>query len=85
MVLRVPGKKKVHKLRLSVEDLMMGGDGRGGRKAAPPKRKRSPSPGRGSVDSLKASATPAGTPTTGGAAGANKRKSMRPTLGKKFK
>ena len=71
------GKKKVHKLRLSVEDLMAGGDPerKGQRKSVPPKRKRSPSP--------TTSATPK--PSTPVNTGAAKRKSMRPTIGKKFK
>jgi SWI/SNF related-matrix-associated actin-dependent regulator of chromatin subfamily C len=69
------GKKKVHKMRLSVEDMMMGSENR--RKIQQPKRKRSPSPaGSGSIK--------ASTPSTG-AGGASKRKSVRPTVGKKFK
>jgi SWI/SNF related-matrix-associated actin-dependent regulator of chromatin subfamily C len=73
------GKKKVHKLRLSVEDLMSGGESKQkGKTPSTLKRRRSPSPaGSGST---KATATPT---TTGGAG--NKRKSVRPALGKKFK
>ncbi|EFX80450.1 hypothetical protein DAPPUDRAFT_51378 [Daphnia pulex] len=73
------GKKKVHKLRLSVEDLMSGGDSKQkGKTPSTLKRRRSPSPaGSGSTKA-------AATPTTAGGAG-NKRKSVRPALGKKFK
>lgn len=71
----------MHKLRLTVEDLMMGGESKQkGKTPSTLKRRRSPSPaGSGSA---KASATPT---SSGGAA--NKRKSVRPTaaLGKKFK
>jgi SWI/SNF related-matrix-associated actin-dependent regulator of chromatin subfamily C len=91
------GKKKVHKLRLSVEDLMSGGDSKqpkGGSKtpsAAGSKRRRSPSPaGSGSTSKAAAGPTATGgqTPASGAA---NKRKGVRPTpsaasaLGKKFK
>ena len=70
------GKKKVHKMRLSVEDMMMGSENR--RKNQQPKRKRSPSPaGSGSIK--------ASTPSTGAGGAAKTRKSVRPTVGKKFK
>lgn len=73
------GKKKVHKLRLSVEDLMSGGDSKQkGKTPSTLKRRRSPSPA--SSGSTKAAATPT---TAGG--GGNKRKTVRPALGKKFK
>jgi len=73
------GKKKVHKLRLSVEDLMSGGESKQkGKTPSNLKRRRSPSPaGSGSTKA-------AATPTTAGGAG-NKRKGVRPALGKKFK
>ena len=88
------GKKKVHKLRLSVEDLMSGGDmkqTKGGKTpaAAGNKRRRSPSPaGSGSTKAAPGAAGAVGTPAS---AAANKRKGVRPTasassaLGKKFK
>ncbi|XP_057376091.1 SWI/SNF complex subunit SMARCC2-like isoform X2 [Daphnia carinata] len=72
----VNGKKKVHRLRLSVEDLMMGSENK--QKGKTLKRRRSPSPaGSGSTKTVT-------TPATAG--GAGKRKGVRPSLlGKKFK
>lgn len=77
----------MHKLRLSVEDLMAGSEGgrqRGGKTpaaGAANKRRRSPSPA-GSGSAVKGGA--AGTPSA--SAAGNKRKSVRPSaLGKKFK
>ena len=73
------GKKKVHKFRLSVEDLMMGESKQKGKTPSTLKRRRSPSPA--SSGSAKAGTTP----STAGAGG-NKRKNARPSaLGKKFK
>lgn len=85
------GKKKVHKLRLSVEDLMMGSESgkRGGKTpaagGAANKRRRSPSPAGSGGAAKGASAAGSSTPSGGLGAG-NKRKSVRPSaLGKKFK
>ena len=61
------GKKKVHKFRLSVEDLMMGESKQKGKTPSTLKRRRSPSPA--SSGSAKAGTTP----STAGA-GENKRK-----------
>lgn len=69
------GKKKVHKLRLSFDDLMAGSEGKKSKSASAVKRRRSPSPaGSGSGKST-------GTPAT-----SSKKKGMRPSaLGKKFR
>ena len=75
--LNVTGKKTVHKLRLSVEDMMGVSDSKSKSKNAAVKRRRSPSPT--GVGSMKPG-TPSGTPGS-----ALKRKSLRPTLGKKFR
>jgi len=73
------GKKTVHKLRMSVEDMMGVGDSKQKKNPAV-KRRRSPSPtGATGTGSMKP-ATPSTTPGS-----AIKRKSLRPTLGKKFR